>query len=124
VPIELDCKQVVDNISSNINTNSMFDAILNGCKASLMNHQNFKISFIKRQANNVVHVLVRASLSYTSFMVHDYITSCITTIFINEIELSLFQYKKNITFWFHFGLLYFFSFYFITFRIKHFGYIF
>jgi ribonuclease HI len=66
VSIELDCKQVVDGISSNLSTNSMFGAILNTCKVSLMNRQNFKISFIRRQANNVAHLLARASLSYAS----------------------------------------------------------
>jgi len=34
---------------------------------------DFKITFIKRQANNNVHLLARASLSYASFQVHDYI---------------------------------------------------
>jgi len=31
--------------------------------------QNFKMSSIKRQANNVTHLLARASLSYNSFKV-------------------------------------------------------
>ena len=64
VSIKLDCKQVVGGIFNNLSTNFMFGAILNGCKASLLNHQNFKISFIRRQTNNVVHLLARTSLSY------------------------------------------------------------
>jgi len=42
----------------------MFGAILNTCKASLVNYQNFKTSFIKRQTSNVAHLLVRALLFY------------------------------------------------------------
>jgi len=61
----------------------MFGAILNTRKVSLMNHQNFKISFIKRQANNVAHLLARASLSYASSQVHDYMSSCIKTTIMN-----------------------------------------
>jgi len=61
----------------------MFGAILNTRKVSLMNHQNFKISFIKRQANNVAHLLARASLSYASSQVHDYMPSCIKTTIMN-----------------------------------------
>jgi len=83
VSIKLDCKQVVDDISRNLSTNFMFASILNGCKTSLFNHQNFKISFIKRQINNVAHLLTRMSLSCTSSQVHDYIPSCITTAIIN-----------------------------------------
>ena len=86
VSIELDCKQVVDDISSNFSTNSIFGAILNTCKPSLMNHQNFKISFIRRQANNVAHLLARASLSFVSSQVHDYMPSCITTTIRNEMS--------------------------------------
>jgi len=70
VSIELDCKQVVDGISSNLNTNSTFDAILNTCKASLVNHQNFKITLFRRQTNNVAHLLARASLYYASSQGH------------------------------------------------------
>jgi len=86
VSIELDCKHVVDGISSNLSTNSMFGAILNTCKVSLISHQNFKISFIRRQANNVVHLLARAPLSYASSHVHDYMSSCIKTTIINEMS--------------------------------------
>jgi len=86
VSIELDCKQVVDGISSNLNTNSMFGVILNTCKVSLMNHQNFKISFIRRQTNNAAHLLAKASLSYASSQVDDYMSSCIKTTIINEMS--------------------------------------
>jgi len=80
VSIELDCKQVVDDSSSNLSTNSMFGVILNRCKVSLLNHQNFNPSFIRKQANNSAHLLAKVLLSYTSSHVHDYMSSCITTV--------------------------------------------
>lgn len=64
VSIELDCKQVVDDISNKIGTSFELGVVLNYCKASLSSLPNFKISFIWRQANNVGHLLARASLSY------------------------------------------------------------
>jgi ribonuclease HI len=77
VSIELDCKQVVDGISNNIGTNSELWAILNSCKAPLSFFPNFKISYVRWQANNVAHSLARASLSYASSHCHDHMTSCI-----------------------------------------------
>jgi len=61
----------------------MFGAIMNTCKALLMNHQNFKISFIRRLANNVAHLLARALLSYVSSQIHDYMPSFIETTITN-----------------------------------------
>jgi hypothetical protein len=43
--IELECKQVVDDISNNIGTNFELEAILNYCKASFSLLPNFKINF-------------------------------------------------------------------------------
>jgi len=115
VSIELDCKQVIDDISRRLNTSSLFGAIIDICKTSLGIYQNLKISFIKRQAYSVVHLLARASLSYTSshnfkisFIriqaysvthllareslsyvsshIHDHIPSCIEIFIINEMS--------------------------------------
>jgi len=47
-------------------------------------YQNFKISFIKRQANKVAHLLARASLYYASSQIHDHMPFCIGTVIINE----------------------------------------
>jgi len=44
--IELDYKQVVNNISNNIDTNSKLGTILNYCKASLSFLPFFKISLL------------------------------------------------------------------------------
>jgi hypothetical protein len=86
VSIELDNKQVVDGISNKIGTNSELGAILNYCKASLSRLPNFKISFIRRQANNVAHLLARASLSYARSQCHDHMPSCIKLDNMNEMS--------------------------------------
>ncbi|PNX72103.1 60S ribosomal protein l23, partial [Trifolium pratense] len=86
VSIELDCKLVVDGISHNIGTNSELGAILNSCKALLSIFPNFKISLVRRQANNAVHMLARASLSYARSQCHDHMSSCIEHITSNEMS--------------------------------------
>ena len=55
---------------------SMFSAILEICKASL----------IRKHASNVAHLLVRVSLSYASSQIHDHMSSCIETFIINEMS--------------------------------------
>jgi len=61
-----------------------------------MNHQNFKINFITRQANNVAYLLAKASLCYASSQVHDYMSpfyldkkSFIFIIYTNNLRLVL-----------------------------------
>ena len=73
-----------NNIVRKLNTNSMFGAILETCKASLRIYQNFKISFIRRQANNVADLLARTSISYASPQIHDHMPFFIKTVIINE----------------------------------------
>jgi hypothetical protein len=48
--------------------------------------QTLRISFIRRQANNIAHLLARASLSFASHQEFDYVPSCIKTILMNEIN--------------------------------------
>jgi len=86
VSIKLDCKQVVEDISNQIGANSELVAIINFCKASLSRLPNFKISFIQRQANNVAHLLARASLSYARSQCHDHMPSCIEFDIMNEMS--------------------------------------
>jgi len=78
--VEVDCKQMVDDITKGLNTNSIFGAILDIGKTSLSIYQNFKISFIRRQANSVIHLLARASLFNVSPHVYDHMSSCIKTV--------------------------------------------
>jgi ribonuclease HI len=84
VSIELDCKLVVDGVVGNPNSQTEFGAILSVCKAMLSLLQNLRISFIRRQANNVAHLLARASLSFASHQEFDYIPSCIVNVLMNE----------------------------------------
>jgi hypothetical protein len=60
--IELDCKEVIDDIPSNLSSNYELGVILNFCKASL----RLLPKFIRRQATNVAHLLESSSLSYAS----------------------------------------------------------
>lgn len=53
ISIELDYKQVVDDIFNKIGSNYELGTILNYYKDSLYRLPNFKISFIRRQANDV-----------------------------------------------------------------------
>jgi len=77
---------VINFISSTLKTNSMLGDILDVCKTSLKKFQNFKISFVMRQVNNVGHLLVRASLSFGSSQVHGKILSCTDSDIINEMS--------------------------------------
>jgi len=78
VSIELDCKLVVDGIKGCPIQRTEFSARLRACKRIMQSLPNFRISFIRRQANNVAHLLAReALLSYASRQVFYYIPSCI-----------------------------------------------
>jgi len=92
--IELDCKQMIDNIFSKLNANFMFAAILDICEASLRFFQNIKISFIREQTNNVLHLLAMTLLSYAGSHIHDNMLSCIYTIVIIEISRFCLCKKK------------------------------
>jgi len=89
VSIELDCKLVVDGILDKSTNQSEFGKIMSDCMMLLSNYPNFKISFVKRQANFVAHSLARASKLYASCHVFDYISSlpsCIFTTLMNKIK--------------------------------------
>jgi ribonuclease HI len=55
--IEPNCKLVVDGVVGNLNSKTEFGAILSLCKVMLLLLQNLRISFIRKQANNVAHLL-------------------------------------------------------------------
>jgi len=88
VSIELDYKLVVDGILDKSTNKSEFGKIMSDCKMLFSNYPNFKISFIKQQANFIAHFLARASKLYASYHIFDYISSLpsyIFTILMNEI---------------------------------------
>ncbi|XP_073152635.1 uncharacterized protein [Henckelia pumila] len=69
VCFELDAKVVVEAINgSNIGV-SEFSSIVRQCKNLIRSEQDFSIKFIRRQANECVHALAKASRSYASPMV-------------------------------------------------------
>jgi len=84
VHIELDCKLVVDSIVDRSINHSEFGYIMATCRAMLQHFPNFKISFVRRQANFVTHILARASKLHACHQIFDLIPSCITTIVRNE----------------------------------------
>ncbi|PNX88309.1 60S ribosomal protein l23 [Trifolium pratense] len=85
VVIELDCLLVVNAITGCSNNQFEFGHIINDCRRLLENYPNFKISFVKRQANFVAHSFARASKFHASTHTFDLIPSCIATSLINEI---------------------------------------
>ncbi|GAU39993.1 hypothetical protein TSUD_211140 [Trifolium subterraneum] len=54
-------------------------------RTMLSNHSDFIVAFTKRQANGSAHALARAALSHASRATFDVISSCITTIIMNEL---------------------------------------
>jgi hypothetical protein len=64
VSVELDCKLVMDGMKGSPIQRTEFSAILCACKRIMQSLPNFRISFIRRQANNVAHLLAREALSY------------------------------------------------------------
>jgi hypothetical protein len=86
VVIELDCKLVVDGIRGKLNFLTEFGTMLFACKASLSSLSNVRISFIRRQANNVAHLLARVALLFASREEFDYIPSCIEVTLMNEMS--------------------------------------
>jgi hypothetical protein len=77
VVVELHCKLLVDDILLPVgSTFSLNLELIFMCKASLFFLQNFRINFIMRRTNSVVHSLTRASLFFVS----------IKTILINEMS--------------------------------------
>jgi ribonuclease HI len=85
VHFELDCKLVVDSIVDRTNNQAEFGTIISICKSLLSQSPNFKISFVRRQANSVAHSLAKVSRMYARHQVFDLIPSCIHSIVRNEI---------------------------------------
>jgi hypothetical protein len=63
VIFETDSKSVVDAIRHFRGGNSKFSLFIYSINNFLLCNPNFKIEFIKRQANIVVHSLARAAIS-------------------------------------------------------------
>jgi ribonuclease HI len=95
VDIELDCMLVVNAINEKSRDSAQFGAIVKQCRLLLDNHPNFKISFIRRQANFVAHILTRASKSYASRQTFGLIPFFFVPIWMNEVICVCFCQKKK-----------------------------
>lgn len=84
--IKLDCKSVVDSMGSDDLPNYEYGSILARCTSIITQNTNFRIIFIGRQANQVVHHLTRASMHYTSIHHFNYVPSCIMNSLWNEMS--------------------------------------
>lgn len=83
VCIELDCKLVIDIIVDRWNNHSECGNIMAICRVMLQHFLNFKLSFIRRQANFIAHSLIRASKLHRH-QIFDLIPSYIPTNVKNE----------------------------------------
>ncbi|XP_024636060.1 uncharacterized protein [Medicago truncatula] len=84
VQLELDCKLVVDSIYDKNNNQAEFGSIIDDCRSLLQQFTNFKISFVRRQANVVAHSFARVSIFQARHQVFDLIPSCIPNCVMNE----------------------------------------
>nr|KYP67732.1 hypothetical protein KK1_024084 [Cajanus cajan]KYP67733.1 hypothetical protein KK1_024085 [Cajanus cajan] len=86
VILELDSKQVVEDILNSNNYYSEYVHILLKCRSLLNSHLNLLVRFILRQANHVAHSLARVSRYYASSHVLYFIPTCITPLILNDIS--------------------------------------
>ncbi|XP_058768333.1 uncharacterized protein LOC131642063 [Vicia villosa] len=87
VDFELDAKNIVDNVNRSHPNNTDFGAITFECKLLLVSlSRNFHVKFIRRQANEVAHVLARAATCFDSFQVFTDVPICIHFLIANEMK--------------------------------------
>jgi len=77
VQIELDCKLVVDSICDKNNNQAEFGSIIADCRSLLQQFTNFKLSFVRKQVNDVANSFARVSILHARHQVFDLIPSCI-----------------------------------------------
>ncbi|XVF53832.1 hypothetical protein PTKIN_Ptkin05aG0130800 [Pterospermum kingtungense] len=66
VIFESDAKIVVDAVHSSKPNSSKFGLLIKNCSLLLNKDEDYKLCFIRRQANKVAHALARAACSYAS----------------------------------------------------------
>jgi ribonuclease HI len=84
VIFESDSKNVVDAIHNLRFGNSEFSSVICNIRNALSLNQNFKVEFIRRQANMVAHTLARAAILWASRRIFDVLPLCITPLLNNE----------------------------------------
>jgi hypothetical protein len=88
VIFELDSKKVVDSYHSNRRDESNFGAmIIRECRRSFSSFfTNSQVKFMRRQANEVAHILARAATSLPSFHLFIEMPDCIEKLIDNEMR--------------------------------------
>ncbi|KAG5051568.1 hypothetical protein JHK85_004070 [Glycine max] len=83
---EVDYKPIVDGSFSKSKGVSEFYIVFAHCQSILCNSQNSRMKIVKRQANQVIDYLNRASRFQVGRHIYDGITICIYSIVINEMK--------------------------------------
>ena len=81
---ELDANSVVDVIISTIQNISKFGFLVYHCRIFLCENSGFKICYVKRQANVIAHIIMRASHFHANPTVFTYPLVCIHFFLSNE----------------------------------------
>jgi hypothetical protein len=75
---------IVDAIHRLHGGSSEFSLLICHINNMLLSNPNFKVKFIKRQANMVAHTLARAAISWSSRCIFETLPLCISQLLINE----------------------------------------
>jgi ribonuclease HI len=86
VTFETDAQMVVQAIYGNHSGTSDYSFLINRINNMLCLNFNFKVKFVKRQANSVAHTLAKAANSWASHYVFYSISPCIENQLINEMS--------------------------------------
>jgi ribonuclease HI len=84
VIFESDSQSIVNVVNANFDGNSEHCSIVTCIRQLLSSFTNFKVKFIRRQANMVAHTLARAAISWASRCHFETLPICISDLLINE----------------------------------------
>jgi hypothetical protein len=70
--IESDCLQVVQSINAEPTNYSELDSIVDMCRQMLVTYNNWKVSYVRRQANRDAHELAQATRLIASSQFYNY----------------------------------------------------
>jgi ribonuclease HI len=86
IELESDCLQVVQAINKQQHNNSEFGIIIDMCRSLLVTKNNWKVSYVRRQANRVAHELAQATRFIASHHIYNYCPPCIEHFIMNEMH--------------------------------------
>jgi ribonuclease HI len=86
IELESDCLQVVQAINRQQNNTSEFGIIIDMCRSLLVTNNNWKVSYVRRQANRVAHELAQATRFIASHHIYNYCPPCIEHFIMNEMH--------------------------------------